>query len=83
MLDSGHVGWFHHEWVDREFRRVYKSPWHFNPGGKYTASDPWDLHIRAVCGYRPSSPGQEWSSEPDPAKLSGRVCSRCRRILGR
>jgi hypothetical protein len=78
-----HIGWFRSEWIDREFRRVIPSAWHFYPGGRPTPSDPWNMSIRAVCGYSPLTPGSEWSPEPDPAKLTGRVCARCRRILGR
>jgi hypothetical protein len=83
MPDLVRVGWFRSEWIDSGWPERHRySAWHFN-SGQQSQENPW--HVEGVCGYEPGliSIEQEWSSEPEPDKLPGSACSRCRHLIGR
>jgi len=66
-------------------REDHKSAWHFCAGQGVVRFSIVSPIPKAICGYAAAhftSP-RDWSSEPDPAKLIGPVCARCRRLTGR
>ena len=85
--DKGRAGWYRTSWQDDRgrLRTDITSAWHFSDGRSIVRVSVKSPIPKAVCGYAGShftSP-REWSPEPDPAKLIGPVCSRCRRQIGR